>query len=85
MSVFLLHFFVVSGLFVCFHNYMIYIMWTFMITFQSNHQHLFLQGSDRLYLNTGDTILKTSNLDVAEGTSPVRQIPQQQPVNLIGR
>ncbi|XP_072019324.1 guanine nucleotide exchange factor subunit RIC1-like [Amphiura filiformis] len=48
----------------------------------TNHQHLFLQGSDRLYLNTGDTILKTTNLDTTEGTSPVRQT--QQPVNVIG-
>ncbi|XP_033103586.1 RAB6A-GEF complex partner protein 1-like [Anneissia japonica] len=42
----------------------------------SNHEHLFLQGEDKLYLNTGDTILKTSNTDTAAGKSPVRHDAQ---------
>ncbi|XP_071952667.1 guanine nucleotide exchange factor subunit RIC1-like [Antedon mediterranea] len=42
----------------------------------SNHEHLFLQGEDKLYLNTGDTILKTSNTDTAAGRSPVRHDAQ---------
>nr|XP_006817611.1 PREDICTED: protein RIC1 homolog [Saccoglossus kowalevskii] len=41
----------------------------------SNHEHLFLQGEDRLYLNTGDTILKTNTQEIASGGSPASQGP----------
>ncbi|XP_070563112.1 guanine nucleotide exchange factor subunit RIC1-like isoform X2 [Ptychodera flava] len=40
-----------------------------------NHEHLFLQGEDRLYINTGDTILKTNTEQIASGGSPVREMP----------
>ncbi|XP_038068678.1 guanine nucleotide exchange factor subunit RIC1-like [Patiria miniata] len=42
----------------------------------TNHEHLFLQGEDRLYLNTGDTILKTGQSDVPLDHSPVTPTSQ---------
>lgn len=33
---------------------------TQIITFQTNHEHVFLQGEDKLYLNTGDITSKSS-------------------------
>ncbi|KAJ8040207.1 RAB6A-GEF complex partner protein 1 [Holothuria leucospilota] len=39
----------------------------------TNHEHLFLQGEDRLYLNSGDALVKCSPEDEADGKSPVRQ------------
>ncbi|XP_071838357.1 guanine nucleotide exchange factor subunit RIC1-like isoform X2 [Apostichopus japonicus] len=38
----------------------------------TNHEHLFLQGGDRLYLNSGDALVKCSAQDEADGKSPVR-------------
>ncbi|XP_033636586.1 RAB6A-GEF complex partner protein 1-like isoform X2 [Asterias rubens] len=43
----------------------------------TNHEHLFLQGEDRLYLNTGDTILKTAQPDVMLDSSTVVSVTSQ--------
>ncbi|XP_077981374.1 guanine nucleotide exchange factor subunit RIC1-like [Glandiceps talaboti] len=50
-----------------------------------NHEHLFLQGEDKLYINTGDTILKTNSDETAVGNSPSSPVRQICPVlNPIG-
>ncbi|CAH1775600.1 unnamed protein product [Owenia fusiformis] len=41
----------------------------------SNHEHLFLQGQDKLYINTGDTIVKSTGDNLAEGVSPTQEEP----------
>lgn len=38
---------------------------------QSNHEHLFLQGEECLYLNTGDMVSETQDLLEGNGTRPV--------------
>lgn len=38
---------------------------------QSNHEHLFLQGEECLYLNTGDMVSETQDLIEGNGTRPV--------------
>jgi len=37
----------------------------------SNHEHLFLQGEECLYLNTGDMVSETQDLIEGNGTRPV--------------
>ena len=39
--------------------------------FQTNHEHLFLQGEECLYLNTGDMVSETQELLEGNGTRPV--------------
>ena len=37
---------------------------------QSNHEHLFFQGEECLYLNTGDMVSETKGLMDGTGTTP---------------
>ncbi|XP_064624282.1 guanine nucleotide exchange factor subunit RIC1-like isoform X2 [Lineus longissimus] len=43
----------------------------------TNHEHLLLQGEDRLYINTGVHVLKTNSNAMAEGLSPTKERPGQ--------
>ena len=43
----------------------------FLHPLQSNHEHLFLQGEECLYLNTGDMVSDTQDLIENTGTTPV--------------
>lgn len=44
---------------------------TVSLLLQSNHEHLFFQGEECLYLNTGDMVSETQDLVESTGTRPV--------------